>query len=193
MEADWSVEIGASLPSIDLPWDGFVDPRRTPSALHSIVETAGHPALREAILRLNSQPSPVFTIKCDLWKLTAAEIDPDEFGALHDDAHEGFASYIDILQLNPERFSSFEFHERWVRELTDHLKSIMLFNARIDFVVRAANNESRPGYGVTLYAAGCGSGASEAYASWEAVLTAAVTATISVDSPPGSRASSSIG
>lgn len=193
MEADWSVEIGASLPSIDLPWDGFVDPRRTPSVLHSIVETAGHPALREAILRLNSQPSPVFTIKCDLWTLTNAEIDPYEFGSAGKDAHDGFASYIDMMQFDLGKFRSFEFHERWVRELTDHLKSIMLFNARIDFVVRAASNESRPGYGVTLYAAGCGSGASEAYASWEAVLTAAVTATIGVDSPPVSRASSSIG
>jgi hypothetical protein len=184
MEADWAAEVGPDLPSIDVPWEGFVDLRQDPSAVLALAEAAAHPALRESVLALNTGHSPVLTAKCDAWALASDEIDPDEFAAQAEQAREGFASYIDMLQRDPARLASFEYHERWVRGLTDRLRRISLPNGRVDLVIRPASTDSSPGYGLTLYAAACGGGVTTAYASWEAVLRAAVTATINLDSSP---------
>jgi hypothetical protein len=184
MEADWAVEVGSNLPGIELPWEGFVDLRLAQSAIGEIVEAGSHPALLTALSLLNSEASPLFTSKCDVWTLRSDEIDPDEFDANAEDARAGFASYIDILQLDPEKFASFEYHEGWVRSLTAALRAIALSNGRVDFVVRAAAVDSKSGYGLTLYAAGCGRDDSTASAAWEAVLHAAVTATIKGDASP---------
>jgi hypothetical protein len=181
MEADWAVEIGADLPSIDIPWEGFIDLRDEPAAVQSVKEAIDHFALREALVRLNSKESPVFTAKCDVWTVTSSEIDPHEFDALAEDAQEGFASYIDVLQFNRDKVGLFAFHEEWVRGLTAQLRPLALPNGRVEFVIRAANVDSFPGYGVTVYAAGCGADASAAYASWQAVLGAAVAATMSLN------------
>jgi hypothetical protein len=184
MEADWAVEVGPDLPSIDVPWEGYVDLRQAPSAVLALEETAAHPALRESVLALNTEHSPVLTAKCDAWTLAVYEIDPDEFAAQAEQAREGFASYIDMLQRDPARLASFEYHERWVRGVTGRLRKISRPNGRVDLVIRPASTDSLPGYGLTLYAAGCGADAIRAYASWEVVLRAAVTATINLDSTP---------
>lgn len=185
MEADWAAEIGADLPSIDVPWEGFIDLRDAPSAIEAVEEAIDHPALREALVTLNTKVSPVFTSKCDVWTLDSSEIDHDEFSSLAANALEGFSSYIDILQIDPGKFASFEFHEFWVRGLTRHLQGLPLSNGRLEIVIRPANIDSHPGYGLTLYAAGCGAELSSAYAAWQAVLRAAVIATMdSVVLPP---------
>src|SRR5580658_9171216 len=153
MEADWAAEIGADLPSIDVPWECFVDLRDAPSAAAAVEEAIDHPALREALLTLNSKASPVFTTKCDVWTLSSSEIDHDEFASHFENAQEGFASYIDILQRDPDQFASFDFHERWSRSLTHHLQDLTLSNGRAEIVIRPANVDASPGYGLTLYAA----------------------------------------
>ncbi len=178
MEADWAAEIGPDLPSIDIPWEGFVDLRHAPSGIRAVEEASKHPGLREALLSLNSKASPVFTSKCDVWTLDRSEIDPDEFGAVAEDAHDGVASYIDLLQIGPCQFASFEFHELWARGLTRYLQDFTLSDSRVEFVIRPASVDVSVGYGLTLYAAGCGADASSAYAAWQAVLRAAVIATM---------------
>ena len=184
MEADWAAEVGPDLPSIDVPWEGFVDLRLVPFAPPTLAEAAAHRAIAEALATLNALQSSVFTVKCDVWKLTRCEIDPDEFAADAEDAREGFASYLDILRLDHAAFASFELHERWARRLTERLRNIALANGRVDLVIRPASVNSSSGYGLTLYAAGCGTDETAACASWEAVLSAAVTATINLDSTP---------
>jgi len=178
MEADWAAEIGPDLPSIDVPWEGFVDLRQASSVVQAVEEAIDHPALREALLTLNSKASPVFTAKCDVWILGSSEIDPDEFASYAENAHDGVASYTDLLQLDPGQFASFQFHERWAHDLTRYLQDLTLFNGRVEFVIRTASIDSRSGYGLTLYAAGCGADASSAYAAWQGVLRAAVIATM---------------
>lgn len=178
MEADWSVEIGPGLPCIDGSWEGFVDLRSTPIAVDSVHAAAEHLGLRAALLALNAATSPVFTTKCDTWALAEADIDPYEFGASADQAHSGFASYIDILERSGANFESFTFHEQRVRELTAYLRAINLENCRVDFVLRAAFVQDKSGYGLTLYAAACGANDASAYASWKQVLAAAAAATI---------------
>ena len=183
MEADWCVEIGPDLPQIDATWEGFVDLQSSTSAIET-VEEAQHPALRKALLALNANNSRVFTSKCDTWTLSAEEIDPDEFGASIGNARVGFASYIDILQRDAKQFSSYEFHERCTRELASHLRLLTVLNGRVDLVLRAAVMNEASGYGVTLYAAGSGPDRSSAYTAWQAVLAAAVAATIASAAHP---------
>ncbi|MBV8675232.1 MAG: hypothetical protein JOZ33_17545 [Acidobacteriaceae bacterium] len=194
MEADWDVEIGPDAPSIAVPWPGFVDLRNCPSiAVPSIPETANHPALRDFLVQLNSAGSPVFTSKCDIWTLGQEEIDHDEFGARPENARFAIASYIDILLLAPEKFGSFRFHEAHVRRTTKVLRDIELANCRVDMVVRSATVQSTSGYGLTLYTAGCGADEAMACTSWEAVLQAALNATMNLAHLLPLGASSSIG
>jgi hypothetical protein len=178
MEADWSAEIGPELPQIALPWEGFVDLRLDPAQLHAIPEAARFPALARVLTALNSGCSTAFTVKSDVWGMAGAEIDPDEFSALPADARCGVASYIDLLEWSAMNFASFVFHERRARELVDDLRVLSLPNGRVDLVIRAAAIDDREGYGLTLYAAGCGSDAAAALANWESVLNAAVLATM---------------
>jgi hypothetical protein len=185
MEADWAVEVGADLPSIEVPWEGFVDLRRNPGAVVDIEEAIGYSALRQALIALNSSDSPVFTSKCDVWTLAASEIDPDEFGAQAADAITGCASYIDMVLRDRERLSSFDFQERQVRDLALQMRRHIVSNGRVDLTLRAANVDSSSGYGITLHAAGCGADAQSAEAAWQAVLRVAIATTMRVSASHG--------
>ena len=178
LEADWGVEIAPDLPEIAVPWEGFVDLRGNPAGLQSIPEAADFPALARALAVLNDQASPVFTAKCDVWNVAADEIDPYEFATLSNDALFGVASYIDVIEHDPACSASFAHQEELSARLTGALRELELRNGRVDLVVRAAVVDGREGYGITLYAAGCGADAASAQASWESVLGAAVLATI---------------
>ena len=177
MEADWSVEIGPGLPCIDGSWDSLIDLRGTPNAIDLIPEATRHPALRLALLALNAVTSQLFTTKCDAWAL-AEDIDPYEFGASGEQVRAGCASYIDILERDASRFASFASHEQRARQLTTRLRGLDLPHGRADFVLRVATTAEQRGYGLTLYAAGCGADDASAYAAWERVVAATVAATI---------------
>lgn len=183
MEADWSVEIGAQEHCIDTSWAGLVDLRSSTSVIDDL-EEARHPALRKALLTLNSSDSGLFTTKCDIWTLAKEEIDPDEFGAVRETANTGLACYIDILNGSSVRFESFSYHEALIRNLTAYLRQIELTNGRVDIVLRAAVDTERQGYGLTVYSAGCGTDHAEAYAAWEAVIKVSVPVTIEAAAHP---------
>ena len=183
MEADWSVEIGPELPEIHVPWEGFVDLRQTdlrqtPTELQAIAEAARFPALARALTTLNGPGCWVFTAKSDVWSMTDSEIDPYEFAALPENALCGAASYIDLLAHDETNFARFDFHECRARQIVQELRALDLSNGRVDLVIRAAVLDGLEGYGITLYAAGCGTDAAGARTSWESVLTATVLATI---------------
>jgi hypothetical protein len=190
MEADWAAEIGPDLSSIDVPWEGFVDLRKNSFAVETISEATLHPALSSALRALNAEDSPVFTSKCDRWIIAEEAFDPDEFAAPAEEAQIAIASYIDISQRDPAQLASFAFHESWARQLTAALRSIPITQARIDLVLRPATVDQHFGFGMTLYAAGCGADTEAAEAAWQAVLAAAIPATIKSATV---RASSSIG
>jgi hypothetical protein len=179
MEADWAAEIGPHLPSIDVPWEGFIDMRENLSAISTIAEAALHPALSSALCAWNAEDSLLFTSKCDRWTIENETIDPDEFAAPTDEAQIAVASYIDILQRDPIRLVSFNFHENWAKQLTIALHDLPITHGRIDLVLRPATVAPHLGFGMTLYAAGCGADALAAEAAWQAVLAAAIPDTIS--------------
>lgn len=178
MEADWSVEIGPDLPCIDASWPGFVDLRASTRSIGEIKEAAQFPALRNALFLFNAANSPVFTVKCDAWTLAEDEIDPDEFGALHEEACAGFASYIDVVERDCARFVGFPHHEQRAREVVTRLRPLDLGASRMDLVLRKAFVNGESGFGFTLYAAGCGANPESARKAWEAVLAVTVAATI---------------
>lgn len=183
MEADWSVEIGPKLPEINGAWEGFVDLRRFPGAVENIEEARLYPALRDALLMLNGEGSPVFTTKCDAWTIRDEDIDPDEFSATSETARVGFACYIDVLELDAGQFQSFEFHEQRAREIAMALRGVDLRGARVDTVVRRAHLSETSGFGLTLYVVGCGKNDADAITAWQAALRATVAATISRAQP----------
>jgi hypothetical protein len=178
MEADWSVEVGPQLDVIDADWTGFVDLRAKPEAAEQIPEAARYRPLADALVALNAADSPLFTAKCDVWGLAENEIDPDEFDAAAGEAHAGMACYVDVLAREPGLFASFARHEAWAQAVVDRLRGAEIAQGRVDLVVRGARACGAEGFGVTLYAAGCGRDSAAAQTAWEAVLGAAVTATI---------------
>lgn len=178
MEADWSVEVGPQLDAIDADWPGLVDLRVTPRAINQIAEAARYRPIADALIALNAAESPLFTSKCDVWGLAENEIDPDEFDAPGGQSHAGVASYIDVLAREPGLFASFDRHEAWAQAVVDRLRERTIPQGRVDLVVRQARVGGVDGFGITLYAAGCGSDSAAAQTAWEAVLLAAVTATI---------------
>ncbi len=188
MEADWAVEVGGDAARIEVDWAGFVDLRGNPGDVETIVEAREHPALRAALVGLNTAESPVLTTKCDVWTFAGEGIDPLEFDCSADDAQAGCASYIDVIAREPAWFGSFAEHEAWVRRATLVLRGTSDRQGRVDLVVRAAAAGGADGFGVTLYAAGCGVDSLAAEEAWGRVLHAAVMATMRE-----ARASSSIG
>jgi hypothetical protein len=181
MEADWSVEIGAGLATIDVPWSGFVDISGVAGVQIGarVSEAAALPALAAALGRLNAAASPVFTSKCDTWPLDPLEIDRYEFDAEPGSSACGEACYIDVLARDAQVFASFTLHEVWVRAFASALSLVPLRPARAEMVLRAATLDGHPGFAVTLYAFGCGAEPGAARLNSIAALEAAVAATIS--------------
>lgn len=178
MEADWSAEIGADLPTVVVPWEGFVDLRRSPQMASVLPETAVSPILAQWLITLNQEASLVFTSKCDTWPLTANEIDPLEFDAAGEDVTQGLACYIDIIARKALLFASFPAHEVWVRSAANEMGQIKLRQARADLVIRKAIVNELDGYAVTLYVATCGANVNDAESIFRAALETAVTITM---------------
>jgi hypothetical protein len=180
MEADWGAEIGSDLPQMVVPWEGFVDLTLHPEAAATLEEAAARPALARALRQLNPSDSPLLTSKCDVWELTADEVDPYEFDCSQEGTLMGLASYIDVIARDPSLFCSFARHEAWATALVESLRALPIRDGRVDITIRTAEVSIPPqqGFGITLYCAGCGADALSAAGAWENVLEAAIAATI---------------
>lgn len=174
MEADWEAEVGDGLPVIELPWSGHVDLWQDASAINRVDEAVRYPALAEALLRLNATDSPLATAKCDAWPVDEA-VDGYEFDAEPQDAQVAFASYIDVVL---RAAASFHAYESIARKLVAGLHNEPQKNGRVDCILRGAWIDGAEGFGMTLYATGCGADAAAAEERWKAVLRRAVDATI---------------
>jgi hypothetical protein len=190
MEADWSVALAADDPMITVPWAAsegtcrFVDLRLGGYLIEKIEEARARPALRSALLLLNGAASPLWTAKCDAWTSSAEEgserFDPYEMDATPDETAFGAGCYIDLLCRDAALLCSFEHQERWVRVVTEALRVIPARAARVELVLRRAEIQAVPGFGVTWFVEGCGLTAQNAGQRWSEALGLALPAIMEV-------------
>lgn len=173
MEADWDVEIGGDAPVIDALWAGFVDLRREPGRVTMLPETSDLPVLTHALRRLNSDASPLWTSKSDVWE--EHTFDPDEMDAAQGTALSALACYIDLL---PRTDQEWRVHEQAVavcKTLCNRLRQVPVRSCRSDLVVRrACITPDLPEHGITVYLTACGPTLEDARATLGAALVAFV-------------------
>src|ERR1700691_2548698 len=102
MEADWEFEIGGDAPVIEAHWPRFVDLRIDPKQAGDLSEARELPGLADALARLNTTNSPVWTSKTDVFMPGA--IDADELDATVDCAEHALSCYIDLLPRSDQQW-----------------------------------------------------------------------------------------
>jgi hypothetical protein len=179
MEADWEFELGPdaagiAAPVIDAAWPGLMDLRRSPELARHLPEAAEFPALAEALMRLNSADSPVWSAKCDFWpRLEADEFDPDELDAPADCSDHAMGCYIDLLPASGGQWPIPEVIEKSCKRWNGLLRAVPLRCCRVDLVVRrAVLSAERMDFGITAYLTACGASSAEAAGRLQAVLAA---------------------
>ena len=160
MEADWAVEIGGDAPVIEALWPAFVDIRAEPERAAGLTECVALPGLADALVKLNSTTSPVWTSKTDLF--IPDQIDPDELDASPDQAVHSITCYIDVLMRSDQQWSLLDEAERDCRQLCESLRTLDLRCCRVDIVVRRALVAESDSLGATVYLAACGRSEAEA-------------------------------
>ena len=193
MEADWSVALAGDDPVITVPWaatgDGprcrFVDLRLGPHLIDELAEPQGRPALRSALLLLNGVGSQLWTAKCDAWTSSPDQgddpFDPYEMDAVPGETAFGSGSYVDLLRRDFQAGQGFDAQERWLRAVTQKLRTIPASAARVELVLRRALVDEIAGYGVTWFVDGCGATADRAAQGWSRAFDAALAAIMDVD------------
>jgi hypothetical protein len=172
----------------------FIDLRESPQALGEILdeieEARERPALRATLAALNRAGSMLWTSKCDAWEngprngedgidsgIDAgihAKIDPWEMDAAREEAIFTAGCYIDLLLRDSQARGSFEMQERWIRNLSKKLRNIPLRCARTDLVLRRAEIDGVPGFGVTWFVESCGANLDAAKRGWAEALGSAM-------------------
>jgi hypothetical protein len=176
MLAEWSVELGADDPQLEIPWsseDGavrYLDIKRQPELLLEIPEACVNQALAQFLNWANSADSAFETAKCDAW--SSNEITPEEevFGEPCK-----FGSYIDLLFTNSAIRSQFAQHESLVRELAGLLNHAPEMPAAAEFVVRRCIDRRLQAingacFYITLYVYGYAQDEQEARDRWAIAL-----------------------
>jgi hypothetical protein len=194
MVVEWSVECSADDPVLVVPWTlaeagaasslntgDFIDLRENPYDLDQIPEAEQHPPLMQALRALNAGRSPVFTAKCDAWKVEAEEL--EELRLQLDVSREdhaaaaGFASYIDMVWRDRTVFASFHRSEQLLHRLERFGALIDEPLAMLDCVLRPALIDlsgPQEGFAVSLYIKALGRDAAAAKQVWGSTLAAVV-------------------
>jgi hypothetical protein len=187
MEADWSVALATADPVITVPWAAsgddepkcrFVDLRMGPDLIDAIEEARGRPALRSGLLLLNRVDSQFWTAKCDAWTSSPEQgddpFDPYEMDAEPGETDFGTGSYIDLLSRDFQASRCFDTQEQWLRTLTERLRATPANSARVELVMRRAQVDGVPGFGVSWFVEGCGASAQRADQGWKQAFQAAL-------------------
>jgi hypothetical protein len=189
MLSEWSVECAADDPVLVVPWSDpsdeagvrrFIDLRENPYDLDHLPEVEQHPPLMHALRALNAARSPVFTAKCDAWRLDAEELEQLRLNldVMVEEAPAGFASYIDLIWRERSIFASFHQQEQMLHRLTRHATLREYSYAMLDCVIRPAmvdlTGPPQEGFAVSLYVKAVGHDPQSAEENWAAALDAVV-------------------
>jgi hypothetical protein len=182
MLSEWSVECGVDDPVLVVPWTDpddpsrhFIDLRENPYDLDWLEEAAQHPPLLHALRALNANRSPVFTAKCDVWRLALDELEPlrHELDLIPEDAPVGIASYIDLLWRERSVFVSFHQHEQVLHRITRLATPLEHPYAALECTLRPALIDlagPQEGFTVSLYLKALGHDEQAAEEHWGAAL-----------------------
>jgi hypothetical protein len=177
MQADFSVELGADDPVLEIPWasaDGrqrYYDLRRQPDLLLYIEEAARERALGEFLEAINARGSLLQTVKCDAW--FSRELNPEE--AIYR-ASGKFGSYVDLVFAADEPRLSFAQHEELAQRLSALLQKAPEISAAAEFIIRRAYfrgggaAEAAPGFYLSFYCFGYDDEESGARKRWTIAL-----------------------
>jgi len=198
MDADYSVELTAADPALELPWSSddpsvrYFDLRCSPELISCIPEAAQYPELADFLSTVNSTASVLETAKCDCWTETELNEAEDIYGA-----NLKFASYVDLLFATDDpalalRFS-LDAHELLARRLVRLLSVAPQISAAAEFAIRRcyyhapsskeilpSNADSQTGYYITFYLFGYGEDESSAHRRWTIALNVVQNALLQV-------------
>lgn len=136
MQADYSVELGADAPALEIPWRSndphvrYYDLKKHPEMVQKIPEAAAYPELGAFLSRINVAEFPLATAKCDAW--LSSEVSPEEeiFG------DRKFVSYVDLVFLDESERCSFAKHESFAKELCRLLSQAPEIAATVELIIR---------------------------------------------------------
>lgn len=175
MLAEWSVELGADDPRLEIPWssdDGqlrFLDIKNRPELLLEVREAAFYPELGEFLSWANSPDSPLESAKCDAWASRQIEAEEEVFGEPCK-----FGSYVDLLFSTLEKRAQFADHERFVKEMAKLLRHAPEMSSMAEFVVRRCHDQriqaNQDCYYITFYLLGYGEDEQQARKRWSIAL-----------------------
>ena len=176
MLAEWSVELGAEDPRLEVPWsseDGqlrFLDLKNRPELLLEVREAAFYPELGEFLSWANSPDSPLETAKCDAWTSRQIEAEEEVFGEPCK-----FGSYIDLLFATSEARTQFAYHEHFVQDLAKLLRHAPEMSSAAEFIVRRCHDtrigaDDQDCFYVTFYLLGYGEDEQQARKRWAIAL-----------------------
>jgi len=177
MQADYTVELGADDPALEMPWsaaDGgcrYLNLKASPELVLNLPEATKYPELSAFLTRINASGFPLETAKCDAWFTRELSVEDEIFGASCK-----FVSYVDLLFTEEEVRASFERHESFVQELCRLLERAPEMAACAEFVIRhchyhaEGSTDSVTGFCVTAYVSGYGDSEEEAAKRWMIAL-----------------------
>jgi len=176
VDADWSVELGAEDPVVEVPWaspDGvlrFVDLRAHPEHIDGLEEAQRYPEMAEFLRAINRASSKLTSVKCDVWESTEIEAAEEIFGGSHK-----VGSYCDVVFREKALCKLFDAHESAVQEWAHRSLELGLDRpVSIEWVVRRsivhACGEELAGFAITTYVFGYGPNAADARREWEQTL-----------------------
>jgi hypothetical protein len=179
--ADWSVEIGPECPSIDVPWEGWIDLRCDHLRHHGSGGALSANTLAEAqlypellyLLKLVNRGS-LFTSKVDVFPVSREDADPEIAEAGEAATRFGLGSYVDLATDRPEllEFAHFEALTRMLAAKLGKIEVSGFCSAEI--VLRPAHLFGRESFGWSVYVLGFGPCESAARQVWAAASAAAL-------------------
>jgi hypothetical protein len=174
VQVDFSVELGADAPSLELPWASsntvqYYDLKLHPELLPLICEAVDNPELRDFLRAINSHNSFLETAKCDTWISRELDAEDELFGAALK-----FASYIDLVAASNQVRFAFDRHEELLRKLVGLLQRVPEIPAAAEFVLRRCyfhgHDSLQEGFYITFYLAGYGDEDLDARQHWAIAL-----------------------
>lgn len=177
MMAEWSVELGADDPRLEIPWSSpdtlqrFLDLKHRPELLLEIREACFYPELAEFLSWANSPESPLETVKCDAWTSRQITVEDEIFGEPCK-----FGSYVDLLFTASALKTTFRENERFAHSLARLLRNAPEMACAAEFIVRrgldhrvqdTVHNEC---YYITFYLHGYGEDENQARERWAIAL-----------------------